>query len=433
MRSILTLVFLFVFSISKAQLWVPTRIANMPRAVSNNAVCGAMVNGQMNMYSFGGIDTSKVFSGITQEAYKWQRSNNTWSVLPSLPDTLGKVASAASNVKGKIYIIGGYHVYANGSEKSSSRVHIFDPQTDSYLADGAAIPFPIDDQVQCVWRDSLIYVITGWSDVANVSRVQVYNPSQNSWQQATPVATSAFEVFGSQGVIRNDTIYYYGGANMGINFPATDLMRIGVIDSMNPTDINWLPFLKYTGHPLYRMIGLPNPDGKVSFLGGSSISYNYNGISYASAQGVPPADEQIVFDVSGQNFGSDYSYNFPMDLRGYADFTNSTKYICGGMRDSQRVSNWAYQLDFMQGVGTTDWAKKYGLQIYPNPTRDLVHIQLNRSSKVQIKLLNSVGQLISMQKLGKLTRLNLKELPTGQYFLVFLLDGETYVEQIHKL
>ena len=113
---------LFISFTADAQLWVPTRIADIPKPIANNAVCGAMVNGQMNMYSFGGIDSTKIYSGIKQEAYKWSNLNNTWTTLPPLPDTLGKIASAASNVKDKIYIIGGYHVDANSTERSSSRL-----------------------------------------------------------------------------------------------------------------------------------------------------------------------------------------------------------------------------------------------------------------------------------------------------------------------
>ncbi len=95
-----------------------------------------------------------------------------------------KIASAASVVKGKIYIIGGYHVFPDGHEKSSSKIHIYDPALNQYLENGADLPTPIDDHVQAVWNDSLIYVISGWSDSLIVNLVQVYNPGSH-WHYAS--------------------------------------------------------------------------------------------------------------------------------------------------------------------------------------------------------------------------------------------------------
>ena len=48
------------------------------------------------------------------------------------------------------------------------------------MPDGADIPKAIDDQVQAVWQDSLIYVITGWSNTTNVVDVQASNNDQAS-------------------------------------------------------------------------------------------------------------------------------------------------------------------------------------------------------------------------------------------------------------
>jgi len=62
----------------------------------------------------------------------------------------GKIACSASRVDDIIYIIGGYHVAANGSEISSVKVHRYDIINNTFLSDGADIPVPIDDQSQVV-------------------------------------------------------------------------------------------------------------------------------------------------------------------------------------------------------------------------------------------------------------------------------------------
>ncbi len=166
-----------------AQSWQMTPKAPLPEPITNNAVVEGYANGVPYVYTFGGIDSTKLYSGIHLRAYRYNTQTDVWDTLPPLPDTLGKIAAGASRVKDKLYILGGYHVFANGGEASSDKVHIFDPASNRYLADGAPIPVPIDDQVQAVWRDSLIYVVTGWSDTRNVTDVQVYNPATDSWQQ----------------------------------------------------------------------------------------------------------------------------------------------------------------------------------------------------------------------------------------------------------
>ena len=58
---------------------------------------------------------------------------------------------------------------------------------------------PVDDTVSGVWRDRLIFLVSGWSVDANVDAVQVYDPALNRWMRATPVP--GIPVFGHAGGI----------------------------------------------------------------------------------------------------------------------------------------------------------------------------------------------------------------------------------------
>ena len=75
-----------------------------------------------------------------------------------------------------------------------------------------------------VYKDSLIYVVTGWSGSGfsgtNVANVQIYNPANDTWSVGTPVPnTNQYKAFGASGIIVEDTIYYFGGAKIsGFNF-----------------------------------------------------------------------------------------------------------------------------------------------------------------------------------------------------------------------
>ena len=208
--------------------WTWQEMADMPMPISNNAVTTGSEGGELYLYSFGGIDSTKIFSGITQNSFRYRVSDDTWEEIAPLPTSLPLIAAAASNVNNRIYIIGGYNVSVSGLEESSNEVIIYDPESNMYVSGGADIPVPIDDHVQCVWRDSLIFVITGWSNTTNVDNVQIYNPSLNTWSEGTSIPNHVnYKVFGGSGTIVGDTIYYYSGATTSTAFSGNKKIRMG--------------------------------------------------------------------------------------------------------------------------------------------------------------------------------------------------------------
>jgi len=312
-------------------------VAIAPEPVTNNAVSAAFINNTPFIYSFGGLDSTKLYSGIHQRSYRYDIKNENWLQLPNLPDTLGKIANAATLVKDTIYIMGGYHVLENGTEISSNKVHRYAVKNNQFLTDGASIPTPIDDHVQTVWRDSLIYVITGWSQKENVSDVQIYNPYKNTWQVGTPIPNNHdFKSFGANGVILKDTIYYFGGAAMGTYFPIQARLRKGIINPKNPQEISWTTIVLDSTFSSYRMAATLVYDTP-HFIGGSATTYNYNGESYNKTGGVIPNNTEFIY--KNNKLHKNFNSSFPMDLRGLASVNDSIKYFYGGMENHQKVSN----------------------------------------------------------------------------------------------
>lgn len=338
---------LFVVNYANAQFgWSWTELSPMPMAISNNAITTGNSDGEQYVYSFGGIDTSKIYSGITQSSFRYRISDDTWQEIAPLPTALPLIASAASTVKNRVYIIGGYNVSITGEEVSSNETIIYDPESNSYISGGAPIPIPIDDHVQCVWRDSLIYVITGWSNTGNVTNVQIYNPSLNEWLEGTPVPNHInYKVFGASGTIIGDTIYYYGGANQSSYFPASNKLRKGIIDPSDPTNITW-QLLDNGPTKKYRSACIAYED-HLFWLGGSSMSYNYNGIAYDGSGGVEPLYQIMEYDATYNMWetGDDAPVGI-MDLRGIARIASSLWIIAGGMRDDQEVSNKTFLISY---------------------------------------------------------------------------------------
>lgn len=371
-------------------------LPSLPEPVSNNAVTTALVSDTLFVYSFAGIDTSKDWFGLHLRSFRYNTHTQVWDTIPDLPDSAGgKIAASANTVKNKIYIIGGYHVASNYHETSSSKVHIFDPLLNTYLPDGADIPVPIDDQVQAVWRDSLIYVISGWSNTTNVPNVQIYDPKLDTWLEGTSVPNnSQYKVFGASGTIIDDTIYYAGGARFGFNFPATTIFRKGYINPDNPTEISW------TGatEPLskgYRMAASTYNNYAI-WLGGSNITYNFDGIAYNGSGGVPPLGRIKLYTPQSGTI-SEFNDLFPplMDLRGIAKISDNQYILAGGMLAGQEVTDQTLMItidELSKLHEPTLLEETRPILIYPNPTSR--SFKLNHSENIDLVIIKSAqGQI----------------------------------------
>ena len=324
------------------------KVAEMPSPLANNAVVGALVNDTFHIYSFTGIDPTLDDEGISLEAWRYTPSSDSWLELPPVPDTLGKIAAGASFVNRRIYVMGGYHVFPDGHELSSERVHIFNPETNSWEADGAPIPISTDDHIQAVWRDSLIYLVTGWHNTGNIPDVQIYDPFNDVWTAGTPVPSvgaPAYRVFGGSGVILGDEILYAGGARVsGFSFVLGDGFRKGQINPEDPTDISWSTFSDIDALN-YRAAAavLPQAEGEMPvWIGGSNIAYNFDAIAYNGSGPVEPNEVVTMYSPSGDSLFDKTEAAPPiMDLRGIA-VLGPEAWTMGGIDPAQEVLGSVY-------------------------------------------------------------------------------------------
>jgi len=410
------LLFTLVLSLNAQEI---QQLADMPERVSNQAVTAVSVDGKDYVYSFSGIDDTKLYTGIHKRAFKYDVQANSWEIIAPLPTGNGRIAASASTVKGKIYVIGGYEVFEDESEISVDLVHVYDPKTDQYLTDATSIPVPIDDHVQVVWRDSLIYVVTGWSNTTNVPDVQIYNPSNNVWQAGTPVpANNTYEVFGSSGSIIGDTIYYAGGAKIsGGAFGFSNVLRRGGINPNDPTDITWSHQTSFSAVG-YRMGAAVWQEKRPIWIGGSKDAYNYDGIGYSSGLGIEPYER--ILELKTDNNQLDVTpITLPiMDIREVAQLDRNTIIVCGGMSNGQDVSAAAYRVD-LSLVNTLDQSNNNMVELFPNPTKS--RLFLDTKPQVFYTIFNGLGQQV---KAGYYLESGIKveELVPGNYQLVIETD-----------
>ena len=330
--------FAYCFSILFTNNFIVAQIIALPEPITNQATAVLKKSKEEYIYTFFGLSNSKQSHGVHRKVFRTNMKTGESKMIGLVPDSLGRLASSASTIRNKAYVVGGYGVYQNGKEISSKQVFIFDPGSESF-SKGADLPVAIDDQVQAVWRDSLLYVISGWNDSNNVQAVQIYNPATNHWKLATPLPNElTAAVFGGCGTITGDTIYILGGATFAKFYPPSRQFYKGIINPADPSKINWINAGDYPGEFRYRAVAFAK-EGKVYFWGGSNETYNYNGISYQAKRPVEPNKTVLIYDIKSGLFTTKIAGTPIMDLRNEVYTSDKRWYVAGGIGPGQQLQN----------------------------------------------------------------------------------------------
>ncbi len=419
-----------------AQAWEITELAPLPEAISNNAVEGAVVDGEVYLYSFAGIDSTKRSSGIHLRSYRYIVSEDRWEQISSLPDNQGKIAAAANRIGDIIYIVGGYYVFGNGAELTSNLVHRFNVRTNEYMSNAPVLLRGTDDQVQAVWRDSVLYAITGWNNVTNIRDVQIYFPERNLWTNGTPVPNNnIYKSFGASGTIIGDTIFYFGGASLGGAFPIQNEWRRGIINPESPSEIAWSDGTFNPNQVGYRMASTSIGD-TACWIGGSETTYNFNGIAYNGSGGVPPSGKTICYVPQTGELLIDQDDRIPMDLRGIVNFGDSLFYLIGGMEADQKVSKKLLRLrwkgDFTTSIASV--SPKPAPEILIRREANCVHLSWRSAEPTaSISLLNVSGQqVLHINGYSPDRCIDLSQLAEGQYFVLIRTQDWQIAKPIAK-
>ncbi len=308
----------------------------LPVPVSNAAVASGLIDGEAWVFSALGIDSTRRWSGITRQAHAWSAGSARWRSLPDVPGPVGRLAATAQIVRGRLFVFGGYTVDSAGAERSVASVDIFEPRRNLWSR-GSDMPVAVDDAVSVVYRDSLIYLISGWHDTDNVQLVQMYDAVRNAWFPASPIVGRG--VFGHSGGIAGNTIVYVDGAvkqDSATKYVLEQQVWIGTIDTKNPSVIDWRVGIAHPGPPLYRA-AVGRCGSLIVFAGGTDNPYNYNGIGYDTRPSQPSA-RVFAFDTRRGIWQTLPALSAAtMDHRGLA-IVGDIGWLIGGMAARQRVS-----------------------------------------------------------------------------------------------
>ena len=195
---------------------------NMPQATHHLAAVGYAGK----IYLFGGAIQPQA-GGPNQlpvnNAWEYDPAADSWKALAPMPTA--RMAAAAAEVDGKIYVIGGASVHPGAKlvslgpkvpHRSLNTNEVYDPATNKWRSARMAMPTPRNHAAIGV-VDGKIYVIGGRLASAKVSAgsntdvVEVYDPAANTWGAAglrMPTARSAmaFATFGNRILIAGGEI-----------------------------------------------------------------------------------------------------------------------------------------------------------------------------------------------------------------------------------
>lgn len=329
-----------------SQRWIAG--PSLPQPTTNNAVAAVDIDGRVSVFSFLGLDSTKIWSGVTNVAYRWDVGDDAWRAIEPVPGP-GRLASTAQAVDGLIYVIGGYTVAEDGAEKSVPDVNVYDPIRDSWSR-AADIPVPSDDAVAGVWRGDRILLVSGWHDSGNIRDVQIFDPGSDSWTEATSIPGRP--VFGHTGAVAGDQVVYVDGAAVVAERPRFVIEEsswVGALDPSDPSSINWTSILQHPGRPLYRAAAATVGD-MVLFIGGTDNPYNYSGIGYDGAPSEPLRQLLAYAPERGLWRQLPALPVATMDHRN-AGVAGGMVFVVGGMVEGQEVSDHVWYVEVSRLLG----------------------------------------------------------------------------------
>jgi len=206
---------------------------------------------------------------------------------------------------------------------------------------------------------------------------------------------------------------------------------MGVIDPLDPTQITWTNPISFTNEPGYRCAATLGSNDAMYYLGGSKITYNFNGIAYNGSGGVPPANRCLFAPAGNLNGWFVQGLTLPMDLRGIAEIDNSfgvKRIIAGGMEANQTVSRKTLLLEeqFTPGFNEIDYQP---LLVYPNPVQDNLYLDLRNSNgkEIALTIFSSDGRVVKeITQTIKNQSINVSDLRNGIYFVKIVVGQEYF-------
>jgi large repetitive protein len=220
-------------------------------------------------------------------------THNIWTIGATMPVAAQNAMAAA--LGDKIYVVGGM------GQKGGflTNTQIYDPATNTWLAEGKALPEGTDGAAVAV-VNGILYIIGGYTASGFTGNVYSYNPTKNLWTKGrNPMPTPR----NNAGTAVEDNIIYVIGGN------GSSQLRLDVVESYNPATEDWdtslAPLLNGKSEPSVGRIGttIVAADGfTVDGDTGDNESYSVADNTWTSLKADPEPRNEACAGAIGSEF-----------------------------------------------------------------------------------------------------------------------------------
>ena len=445
----LLLISLFVYASSNAQ-WSSTASMSTTRA---GHVCANLSNG--NVIVAGGWDYSVNLS--TAEIF--DANTSTWSAAASMNE-IRYLATATTLDNGNILVVGGY----NGNSNLVS-CEIYNPTNNSWSYAGS-LSVGRSSHTATKLQNGKVLVVGGYTGTVNTPVCELYDPANNTWTAAGNLNFG--RSYHTATLLDNGNVAIIGGYDPNSTFQLTSLEIYDVATN------SWSAGASMGQARDYHSASKLN-NGKVLVSGGRIFTGgtpNYNGLSSAEIYDPVTNVWTAASDLTDTPicYGHQITLNNGnvLNIAGVASFntvdgasTPSVTYIYYTALDAWDTTTMLLDSRFefasilmndgrvMVSGGADNSVELYGLatqtalnniheaknelDIYPNPSQNVLFLKLNQSvEQFQISIIDMAGQQIKaniLNKNGTQFQIETCEIVNGVYTLIFNSNQSSVIKK----
>lgn len=370
------------------------KMADMPQATNWYGSC--MDPTGEKVYVIGGQGPSEAVN-LLANTQIYDFKTNEWLSGTNMLEATSSIS--AEMIEGKIYTFGEYH-----SPRKLTEVKEYDPVNDRWSSKGE-LPVIFFSHGSCVY-DGLIYAFGGYDTNFNLRKwLRTYDPGTDSWSELPDMLMADTK---PAVCVYNDEIYLFG--EKAQKYTPSDstwtLLNSGINDIVGYAVpiVHEDTILLFGGYKWSEADNYWDPDSSI---------YAYD----------PVSDTMVKWGkMPFERFSGGHKY------QNYA-------YLFGGHFDASlgSVTKEVWRFNLGPGVGiTNDLVEK--ISLFPNPTFNLVNIQLNSEGSHLFEITSINGQLIYRERMeGSSHQLDISSFEKGAYFITVRSKNRIITKKIIKL
>lgn len=163
----------------------------------------ALINGEI--YLAGGVTAGNV---TTSRVAKYNPTTNRWTELAPMP--IGRNSAPAGTDGQRLFVFGG----RDGGDRPHpgfTNVQVYDPVTNRWSSVNTNVPRPTGGIVKAPFFNGEFHIIGGETDSTVVGRVDIYNPTTNTWRRGPDMITPRHGIYP---LLRDNRIFVAGGGTV---------------------------------------------------------------------------------------------------------------------------------------------------------------------------------------------------------------------------